>query len=113
MSYRIEGMGEDERDVRTDFLFARPTFWSGVGRLLDLWGKFDVYNTSRSPEEADARAIYSDWRVVGQGLRDSWVVFHKGESERSDRKDGLFVCHQCGKSTGVLPLKKAHGRKRA
>jgi len=95
-------MGDDERDVRTDFLFARPSFWSGVGRLLDLWGKFDDYNVSQTTQEADMRALYSDWRITGQDLRDSWVLFHEGEAERSPkRKDGSHVCHQCGKILGM------------
>ena len=81
-------MVDEERDVRTDFLFAQPSFWSGFGRLLDLWGKFDDYNLSRSAEESDMRALYSDWRIVGQDLSDSWVSFHKEETERSKRKDG-------------------------
>jgi hypothetical protein len=102
-------MGDEERDVRADFLFARPSFWSGVGRILDLFGKFDTYNVSRSDEETDMRALYSDWRIVGQDLRDSWVLFHTEEAERSKRKDGSHVCHQCGKILGI-PMKKAHGR---
>jgi hypothetical protein len=101
-------MGDEERDVRTDFLFARPSFWSGVGRLLDLWGKFDDYNVSRSAEEADMRALYSDWRITGQDLRDSWILFHKEEAERSPKeKDGSFVCCLCSKKLGVPPPRAA------
>ena len=54
--------------MRTDYLFATPSFLSGVARLLDLSGRFDVYNDSVDPSIADARAIYSDWRMVGQDL---------------------------------------------
>ena len=59
------------RRVTSDFLFAQPSFGSGVARVLDLWGRFDVYNTSDSAEEADARAIASDWLVVGQDIYDA------------------------------------------
>jgi hypothetical protein len=65
-------MGDEEKEieeVRTDFLFAQPSFWSGLGRWLDLSGKFDSYNVSPSGETADAFALYSDWRIVGQELR--------------------------------------------
>lgn len=102
-------MGDEEGDIRTDFLVARPSFWSGIGRLLDLWGKFDAYNTSRSPEEADMRALYSDWRNVGQDLRDSWISFHTEEAEASKGKTNPRVCHLCGKTTVIYPV-KLHGR---
>ena len=94
-------MSDEERDVRTDFLVARPSFWSGVGRVLDLWGKFDDYNISRTTEEADMRALYSDWRIVGQDLRDSWLSYHQNKPgyDKKKRKDGRFVCSACGKVT--------------
>ena len=65
-------MGDEEKvmeEVRADFLFAQPSFWSGLGRWLDLTGHIDLYNVSPDGETADARALYSDWRVVGQELR--------------------------------------------
>jgi len=54
--------------ARTDFLFAQPSFGSGAARVLDLFGTFDAYNTSASEQEADERAIASDWLVVGKDL---------------------------------------------
>jgi hypothetical protein len=54
--------------VRTDFLFAQPSFMSGAASVLDLWGQFPEYNESATPEEADASAIFSDWCLVGQDL---------------------------------------------
>jgi len=57
--------------ARTDFLFAQPSFGSGAARVLDLYGTFDAYNTSTSEEEADERAIASDWLVVGKDLSDA------------------------------------------
>lgn len=58
----------DETKPRTDILFARSSFLSGVARVLDIFGTFDRYNVSRTPEEADARAIASDWQMVGYDL---------------------------------------------
>jgi len=55
----------------TEFLFARPTFWSGAARVLDLGGTFDQYNSSRTGDEADARALSNDWIVVGETMRDA------------------------------------------
>lgn len=56
------------KTVKTDFLFAQPSLASGAARLLDLWGQFDDYNRSESPEEADSKAIASDWLIVGQEI---------------------------------------------
>lgn len=54
--------------MKTDYLFARPSFLSGMARLGNLFGGFDDYNSSPSGSLADARAIYSDWRMVGEDL---------------------------------------------
>jgi hypothetical protein len=65
--------------MKTGFLFAEPSIWSGAGRLLDLGCTFDVYNYSPSDDEADAKAIYSDWAMVGSdivaaiGYHDEWA----------------------------------------
>ena len=83
-------MGET-KDVRSDFLFAVPSVWSGVARLLDLFGKFDFYNVSQTPEQADARAIYSDWRIVGQDLRDATNRYKR---EHLPRQGNLFEPYQ-------------------
>jgi hypothetical protein len=60
-----------EKNVKTDFLFAQPSFASGAARVLDLWGVFDEYNRSDDGQEADGKAIASDWLVVGQELCDA------------------------------------------
>lgn len=58
------------KKVKTDFLFAQPTFASGAARVFDLWGQFDEYNRSETPSEADAKAIAADWLVIGQDVAD-------------------------------------------
>ena len=50
-------------------LCARPSFWEGAARIFDFGGTLNHYNYSRSEEEADYRAILSDWRNVGNDLR--------------------------------------------
>ncbi|MBV8774177.1 MAG: hypothetical protein JO166_17865 [Deltaproteobacteria bacterium] len=103
-------MADEEKDVRTEFLFARPSFWSGVARLIDLWGWFDSYNLGQSAEESDVRALYSDWRIIGQDLRDSWIAFHQEEADNSRiRKKGRPVCSSCRKPLDIFP--NEHGRK--
>jgi hypothetical protein len=76
-----------ERDGRsaygtkvTDFLFARPSFFEGMGRIIDFGGTMTSFNRSSTPEEADSRAMYEDWRVVGNDLRAALARF-KRESQ--------------------------------
>jgi len=52
----------------TDYLFARPTFLSGVGSLADIAGTPHAYNRWPTAAEADAWALYSDWLAVGNDL---------------------------------------------
>ncbi len=59
------------KNVKTDFLFAQPSFVSGAARGLDLWGTFDAYNISETTFEADEKAIAADWLVVGQDIFDA------------------------------------------
>lgn len=62
------------RRTTTDFLFARPSFLSGVGRLVDFGCTFDAYNMSRTPVEADIRASVSDWLSIGDDLYSALAV---------------------------------------
>uniref|UniRef100_E6Q0D5 Uncharacterized protein n=1 Tax=mine drainage metagenome TaxID=410659 RepID=E6Q0D5_9ZZZZ len=59
------------KKVQSDFLFAQPSFGSGVARVFDLWGQLDDYNRSDTPSEADAKAIAADWLVIGQDIFDA------------------------------------------
>ena len=61
--------------MKTYFLFAMPSFLSGVARVLDLGCQFDNYNASQTEEEADALALYSDFRLVGQDLQKAMESF--------------------------------------
>ena len=56
------------KQVKSDFLFAQPSFASGAARILALWGQLDDYNISATTLEADEKAIAADWLVVGQDL---------------------------------------------
>ena len=70
--------------MRTDYLFATPSFLSGVARLLDLSGRFGAYNDSDDEALADARAIYSDWRMVGQDLAGAMTVVVREQAKPQD-----------------------------
>lgn len=52
----------------SDFLFARGGYLVGFGRLVDLGGVFAAYNISRTGTAADAKALYADWRAVGNDI---------------------------------------------
>lgn len=60
--------------ARTDRLFVMPGFLSGAAQVLDLGGTFTQFNTSRTPEEADMKALAADWGVVSDDL---WEAFHQ------------------------------------
>ena len=53
---------------QTDFLVAKPSFLSGIARVLDIGSSLPTYNLSETPAEADAKAIRSDWGNVGKDL---------------------------------------------
>ncbi|MBQ3275030.1 hypothetical protein IJH46_01250 [Candidatus Saccharibacteria bacterium] len=57
----------------TDFLFAKPNFVRGAGSAIDLLGK-KYYNESINEDEADARAIFSDWCMIGKDLSEAMNV---------------------------------------
>ena len=54
--------------TRSGRLFANPSLLEGMSRGLDLLGNQDIYNEDRTPEEADAKALFSDWASVGDHL---------------------------------------------
>jgi hypothetical protein len=54
--------------MRSDFLFATPSTLSGMARTLDLGAQFDSYNENPTGEIADLKALFVDWRVVGETL---------------------------------------------
>jgi len=44
-----------------------------------LAGQFDEYNDSQSTHAADAKAIFCDWRIVGDTIRDALNVFRRDQ----------------------------------
>jgi hypothetical protein len=63
------------RRMKTGFLFPTPSFLSGVGSVLDIFGRPGPFNYSRSGVEADCKALYSDYRMIGQDIEDAILVF--------------------------------------
>lgn len=50
------------------FLFARPSFFEGVARVMDIGATMQTYNNSRTEKEADLKALKKDWEVVGKDI---------------------------------------------
>ena len=55
-------------EIRSDFLFGRPSFVEGWARLWDFGNCLNEYNVS---EEPDAVALWMDWAVVGDQIASS------------------------------------------
>lgn len=62
----------------TRILFPRPSFLEGVGRIFDVAGALNIYNQSRTPAEADYKAMNADWAAVGA---DMWAAVEQAEVE--------------------------------
>lgn len=69
--------------MRPDFLFAMPSWLTGASRSLDLAGQFDEYNESPAGEQADAKALFADWRVVGESIFEALMVFRREPQEQA------------------------------
>jgi len=71
--------------MNSDFLFAQPSFRSGIARTLDLWGLYDEFNVSPTPEIADARAVRSDWVATGAEIyRALRIVRQEARNKRGE-----------------------------
>ena len=56
------------RKNRTDFLCSKSSFLGGAGSVLGLFGGLFDYNSSN---DADGRAIASDWKCIGEDISDT------------------------------------------
>ncbi len=54
-----------------DYFFTRPSFIGGVARVIDLGGTLgqEAVLQSRTPREADEKALASDFRAVARDLK--------------------------------------------
>jgi hypothetical protein len=62
---------------KTGFLFADPSFAQGLASVMDLGGTLLVYNDSKTAQEADARAIATDWAIVGEDISSAIEQFEQ------------------------------------
>lgn len=68
-----------KRNIRykTDYLLPKNNFWVGMGSILNIAGSYFEYNYSKSDNEADLKALTSDWDNVGEDIRKSKISFEK------------------------------------
>ena len=57
-----------KRKHKTDFLFPKSSFLIGFGSVFNLFGNYYTFKTFKSSEEADYKALESDWGVIGQDI---------------------------------------------
>ncbi|MBA3986470.1 MAG: hypothetical protein H0X63_07870 [Flavobacteriales bacterium] len=62
---------------KTDYLLPKNNFWVGMGSILNLAGNYFEYNYSKSDNEADLKALTSDWNNVGEDIKKSKINFEK------------------------------------
>ncbi len=65
-------MENKEINFENDFLFQKSSFWTGVASILNVQGNFYDFKYSLDP---DNRAIKSDWKTVGNDLKESVEKF--------------------------------------
>lgn len=62
---------------RTDFLFVSNSFGLGFVSIFNLGGNYYPFNASRSEAEADTKAMWIDWGVVGEDIRNAIALFRR------------------------------------
>lgn len=72
-------LSEIEENMNNLFLFASFGFFEGMGRVLDLTGTMVGYNASPTIGEADNWALNSDWKTVGDDLRNALNSYAKNQ----------------------------------
>lgn len=70
-------MSNKNLKIETAFLFSTTNFFRGIGSAFNITGDFYTFNTSNSPEEADAKALRSDWKNVGNDIKKAKKEFEK------------------------------------
>lgn len=61
---------------QTTYLFSLPSFMEGVARVVDFGSTLNQYNDSPTEEQADLRALQSDWEAIGNDMRKIFEDFN-------------------------------------
>ncbi|WP_456314687.1 hypothetical protein [Pseudomonas shirazensis] len=70
---------------RSSFLLPNNNFIVGLGSVLNIAGNYFDYDVSKTENEADLKALHSDWQNVGNDIKKSKEKFEK------DNKDKLCL----------------------
>lgn len=71
-----------DTEKRTDFLFPKRNFLTGFSSILSLFGEQNKFNTSKSGQEADIKAIKSDWEMIGEDIKSSMSKYNSYSFEQ-------------------------------
>ena len=63
----------------SDYLFASPSFWEGMARIVDFGNTMNEYNSSPSDDIADEVSLRMDWGAVGYSLQKAIGDYDKEE----------------------------------
>lgn len=74
-------MEEYGMEMYSDFLYAKPSFWEGMARAMDIGGTMNEYNTSLTGWDADTAALRLDWMAVGQDIYDAVQGYEVEDSD--------------------------------
>lgn len=74
---------------RTDFLFAQAGFLIGAGSVFNLAGNYFPFEYSASGEQADTKALASDWNMVGLDLEQA-LLSYETQLQRENSKQLAF-----------------------
>jgi len=86
----VSPVRRQRRRMKTGFLFPTPSFLSGMGSVLNIFGRPGPFNYSRTGLEADCKALYSDYRMIGQDIEDAIVTFVIEHPENFPEQARLF-----------------------
>ena len=75
-------MKRRQLNYRTDFLLPKNNFFTGLGTVLNVAGSYFKYNYSKSEKEADYKAMYSDWKNIGEDFKLSKERFAKNNKDK-------------------------------
>ena len=71
-----------KKDNCIDLLFSRSNFLIGAGSIMGLMGNYYEFNFPKNSRIADAKAIRSDWRAVGDDLRTAMRSFNSSHKDK-------------------------------
>ena len=69
----------------SDFLFAMPKAIDGVASVIDLFGVYNMYNDSATPEEADNRAYIADVQAMYTDMKAASYILDTECQEKVNR----------------------------